>query len=123
MSLSLEILAIESRKDHIRKKLEDIEYFIDDIKEKTKKISMYVSDSENIYQQIYTNMISYYDMYNEQLSQLDDVNILNHIGVVQLIVYQKTNEKKFKKEMKQYIKMFYELYSQIKEINKLPFSD
>jgi len=123
MSLSLEILAIESRKDHIRKKLEDIEYFIDDIKEKTKKISMYVSDSENIYQQIYTNMISYYEMYNEQLSQLDDVNILNNIGVVQLIVYQKTNEKKFKKEMKQYIKMFYELYSQIKEINKLPFSD
>jgi len=123
MSLSLEILAIESRKDHIRKKLEDIEYFIDDIKEKTKKISMYVSDSDNIYQQIYTNMISYYEMYNEQLSQLDDVNILNNIGVVQLIVYQKTNEKKFKKEMKQYIKMFYELYSQIKEINKLPFSD
>ena len=123
MSLSLEILAIESRKDHIRKKLEDIEYFIDDIKEKTKKISMYVSDSENIYQQIYTNMISYYEMYNEQLSQLDDVNILNNIGVVKLIVYQKTNEKKFKKEMKQYIKMFYELYSQIKEINKLPFSD
>lgn len=120
---SLERLAIESRKDHIHKKLEDIEYFIDDIKEKTKKISMYVSDSDNIYQQIYTNMISYYDMYNEQLSQLDDVNILNHIGVVQLIVYQKTNEKKFKKEMKQYIKMFYELYSQIKELYKLPLSD
>lgn len=123
MSLSLERLAIESRKDHIHKKLEDIEYFIDDIKEKTKKISMYVSDSDNIYQQIYTNMISYYDMYNEQLSQLDDVNILNHIGVVKLIVYQKTNEKKFKKEMKQYIKMFYELYSQIKELYKLPLSD
>lgn len=123
MSLSLEKLAIESRKDHIHKKLEDIEYFIDDIKEKTKKISMYVSDSDNIYQQIYTNMISYYDMYNEQLSQLDDVNILNQIGVVQLIVYQKTNEKKFKKEMKEYIKMFYELYSQIKELYKLPLSD
>lgn len=123
MSLSLEKLAIESRKEHIHKKLEDIEYFIDDIKEKTKKISMYVSDSDNIYQQIYTNMISYYDMYNEQLSQLDDVNILNQIGVVQLIVYQKTNEKKFKKEMKQYIKMFYELYSQIKELYKLPLSD
>jgi len=123
MSLSLERLAIESRKDHIHKKLEDIEYFIDDIKEKTKKISMYVSDSENIYQQIYTKMISYYDMYNEQLSQLDDVNILKHIGVFQLIVYQKTNEKKIKKEMKQYIKMFYELYSQIKELYKLPLSD
>ena len=123
MSLSLERLAIESRREHINKKLEDIEYFINDIKEKTKKISMYASDSDNIYQQIYTNMISYYDMYNEQLSQLDDVNILNRIGVVQLIVYQKTNEKKFKKEMKQYIKMFYELYSEIKDIYKLPLSD
>lgn len=123
MSLSLERLAIESRREHINKKLEDIEYFINDIKEKTKKISMYASDSDNIYQQIYTNMISYYDMYNEQLSQLDDVNILNRIGVVQLIVYQKTNEKIFKKEMKQYVKMFYELYSQIKEIYKLPLSD
>lgn len=123
MSISLEKLAIDSRKDHIHKKLEDIEYFINDIREKTKKISMYVSDSDNIYQQIYTNMISYYDMYNEQLAQLEDVNILNHIGVVQLIVYQKANEKKFKKEMKQYIKMFYELYSQVKETYKLPLSD
>lgn len=123
MSISLEKIAIDFRKEHIHKKLEDIEYFINDIKEKTKKISMYTTDSDNIYQQIYNNMLNFYDKYNEQLSQLDDVNILNRIGVVQLIVYQKTNEKKFKKEMKQYIKMFYELYSEIKDIYKLPLSD
>lgn len=123
MSLSLKELAIQSRKEHILKKLEDIDYFIEDIKEKTNILSQYSVDYENIYQQIYNNLLSFYDEYNEQLKQLDDSNIINRLGIIQIIVYQKISEKRMKKEMKQYIKMFYELYSQVKELMNLPLSN
>jgi hypothetical protein len=123
MALSLNELAIQSRKEHILKKLEDIDYFIEDIKEKTNILSQYSVDYENIYQQIYNNLLSFYDEYNEQLKQLDDSNIINRLGIIQIIVYQKISEKRIKKEMKQYIKMFYELYSQVKELMNLPLSN
>lgn len=116
--LSLEEIVISSRINHILKKIEDINFFIEDIKEKIKILSNYTVDSDDIYQQLYTNMLSFYDDYNEQLSQLNDINLIKKIGIVKIIVYQKINEKRIKKEIKQYLKFFYDLYSDVNNINK-----
>ena len=117
--MSLHQLSIELRQNHINEKIEDLLFHMEDIKEKKDFLSKYTEDSENIYQQLYKNLISFYEEYTEQLKQLEDDNLIDNIGIVQMIVLQRINEKKMKKELKEYLKYFNKLYDEFIDINNL----
>jgi len=110
--MSLQNLSIELRKNNINKKLDNILFHMENIKQKKEYLYVYDKDSENIYQQIYKNLILFYEEYKKQLLQLQDNDLINNVGVVDIIVSQKIREKYMKKEIKQYIKFFYEIYTE-----------